>query len=393
MGAPPLVTVAMAVRNGAGYLAESVESILGQTLRDIEVVIVDDHSTDETPEILARYEKDDPRLRVLRGAPQGLVHARNLGCRAARGRYLAIMDADDVSLPDRLERQFAIIESRPRLGALGGAMEHIDSGGRRIGVKRYPTGNEAIQEALLQGCCIPQPAVMLRREAYEDAGGYRHAFPPAEDYDLWLRIAEGWEVANLPDVVVRYRVYTEQTSSRKAGDRVWSSVAACASAVLRRWTGTDPMEGVDRTTPELLLNLCAKVLAAKADLLDRLRCGAADAARLDHVGPGRAPAGVAPLAEGLMRWYVKAAAFETARSDIARAEAFARSAREIARSAHVSAKSLSKLYREAARVRWSQSRPLDATFAAQQALLAALVRPGRRGGGRGTHAQRPPEPR
>jgi len=377
VGTAPLVTVAMAVRNGAQFLAESVESILGQTLRDLEVIIIDDHSTDETPEILAGYEKDDPRLRILRGAPQGLVYARNLGCRAARGRYLAIMDADDVSLPDRLESQVATLESRPRLGALGGAMEHIDSAGRPIGVKRYPTGNAALQKALLEGCCIPQPAVVLRREAYEDADGYRQAFPPAEDYDLWLRIAESWEIANLPDVVVRYRVYAEQTSSRKAGDRVWSTAAACASAVLRRWTGTDPMAGVDRITPELLLKLCAEVLAAKAGLLDRLRKGAEGDAPAAHVGPGRAPAGLAQLAEGLMRWYVKAAAFEAARGDVALAEALARSAREIARSARVSAKSISKLHRTIALVEWSRSRPLDAAISAQQALIAALVRPGR----------------
>ena len=377
MGAPPLVTVAMAVRNGAAYLAESVESILDQTLRDIEVAIVDDHSTDETPEVLARYERGDPRLRVLRGGPRGLAHARNLGCRAARGRYLAIMDADDVSLPDRLESQAAMLESRPALGALGGAMEHIDSGGNVIGVKHYPTENEALQRSLLQGCCIPQPAVMMRREAYEHAGGYRRAFPPAEDYDLWLRIAERWEIANLPDVVVRYRVYTEQTSSRKAGDRVWSSVAACAAAALRRWTGTDPMEGVDRTAPEVLLRLCSEVVAAKAGILDRLRSGGADADVPDRVGPGRAPAGLAPLAEGLMRWYVKAAEFAAAQGEIGIALRLAGAARETARHAGVSAKSLSKLHRTIARVEWSRSRPLDAAVAAQQALLAAIARPGR----------------
>jgi hypothetical protein len=367
----------MPVHNGAVFLDRAVRSILDQSFRDLEFVIVDDGSTDDTPGMLAKYARSDGRVRVWTQDMQGLAASLHTGCADARGEFIARMDADDVATPDRLEKQLAELERRPALGVVGGAMELIDTRDARTGEMRFPLRNDSLQRAFLSGNNIAHPTACMRREACLEVGNYRHCFRHAEEYDLWLRIAERWEIANLPEVVLRYRIHGTQVTATDRGPRLWHSAAACASAAMRRWTGADPMAGVDCITPELLLKLCAKVVAAKARLVARLRKGAKGDAPPDHVGPGRAPAGLTQLAEGLMRWYVKAAAFEASHGDVDLAEALARSAREIARSARVSAKSLSKLYREAARVRWSQSRPLDAALAAQQALIAALVRPAR----------------
>lgn len=235
----PRVSVVMPVHNGALYLAQAVESILVQTFTDFEFVIVDDGSTDATPELLRRYEATDRRIRVYRQEKAGLPASLNHACRRARGAYLARMDADDIAFPDRFVRQVAFLDRNPRVALVGTAVVRIDGAGREIKRNVCPTSHAEIVEALREYTCFTHPTVMLRAEALAAVGGYREAYGPAEDHDLWVRLSERYELANLPDPLLYYRIYPGQVSFLQLEQQVLSVLGARAAARQRELTGTD----------------------------------------------------------------------------------------------------------------------------------------------------------
>jgi len=219
------VTVIMPVYNAARYVAEAVESILAQTFTDFEFIIIDDGSTDETPAILARYS--DPRIRVVRKeCNEGLVAALNLGIELARGKYLARMDADDVSLPQRFEKQVAALDRMPDVAVLGTKAIQIDISGRFIEHVVSVTEPSAIRRRLEAGITpIVHPSVMMRTHFIRQLGGYRTAFRHAEDKDLWLRAIErGAQIRNLNGVLLLHRANPD-------GVRLTNIIEACHSAM------------------------------------------------------------------------------------------------------------------------------------------------------------------
>jgi glycosyltransferase involved in cell wall biosynthesis len=253
--ATPLVSVVMVVCNVERFLAESIESILAQNYGSFEFVIVDFGSTDKTKAIVASYAAKDDRVKHHEISSCGLAEARNAACSFATGKYAAIMDADDVSLPDRLTRQVEFLETHMQVAVLGGAVEWIDTGGNSLIVRENPTGHREIEAVLRECCPLWQPSVMLRRDVFLAAGGYRAAFASAEDYDLWLRLAERCEIANLPEVVLRYRIHPFQVSMRKQTQQTLGILAARVSSEARRAGHKDPLDGVKKITPELLSRL------------------------------------------------------------------------------------------------------------------------------------------
>ena len=225
----------MCVRNAALFVAQAVESILGQTLRELELVVVDDASSDRSPDILASFARRDSRIRVLRSsAPLGVAAALNLACDEARGPLVARLDGDDVAVPDRLERQATYLAAHERVAVVGGAAVVIDESGKSHHLLRPPADDATIRAELVRQNCMVHPTVMLRRAALRSAGGYRARFVGAEDYDLWLRLAERHQLANLPDVLVRYRVHPEQVSHQDLEARALAVLAAQALARRRR---------------------------------------------------------------------------------------------------------------------------------------------------------------
>jgi glycosyltransferase involved in cell wall biosynthesis len=204
---PPRVSVLLPVRNGATFLREALESVLAQTLADFEFLVVDDGSIDETPAILSSVR--DGRLRVLRQEPLGLVVALNRAVAEARGPLLARMDADDVSLPERLERQVAYLDARPRVGLVAVGVETIGRGERIV----LPDDDAALRRRLLLRNPFTHGAVVLRAEALRQAGGYRADYGANEDYDLWRRMARSWELAALPEILYRYRRHEQATTA------------------------------------------------------------------------------------------------------------------------------------------------------------------------------------
>ena len=224
----PAISVLMPVRDGARHLPEALGSILAQTWRDFEVVAVDDGSDDATPAVLSRFAAADGRVRVFRRPPRGIVAALNDGLQQARAPLVARMDADDAAMPNRLALQAAAFAARPGLLALGGACRVVGAGLPRL--RRPPVAPGDVRAALQRGNPMIHPTITYQRAAVLDAGGYRSAFPFCEDYDLWLRLAERGDVANLPDVLLDYREHPAQSTRQDPERRILSEIGALHAA-------------------------------------------------------------------------------------------------------------------------------------------------------------------
>jgi glycosyltransferase involved in cell wall biosynthesis len=214
MPAAPLVTVLLAVRDGEAYVRPAVASVLGQTASDLELLVVDDASSDSTPELLAAV--DDARLRVLRNDERlGLAASLNRGLDAARGEYVARLDADDVAMPRRLEVQVARIRSAPAVAVVGSGAFEIDEAGRVGRAHAMPSGAVHVRWAALFSSPFLHPTVLVARDVLERAGlRYDASFEESEDYDLWTRLLEVADGDNVRDPLVLYRVHASQASRR-----------------------------------------------------------------------------------------------------------------------------------------------------------------------------------
>jgi glycosyltransferase involved in cell wall biosynthesis len=212
MGAPA-VSVLMGVRDGAAWISRAVASVLSQTLTDLELVVVDDGSTDATAAILSGVR--DSRLVVERQAQAGLTVALNRAVGRARSPLIARLDADDVALPARLERQRAFLQGHPEVGLLGTAARVVDASGRDVEITRPPEDDRAIRRALIRRNPFVHSSVMARRTLVSSVGGYDESFAVAQDYDLWLRLSAITRMANLAEpLVIRHLVAGRVTAAR-----------------------------------------------------------------------------------------------------------------------------------------------------------------------------------
>lgn len=251
----PTTSVVMSVFNGDRFLSEAVDSILGQSVSDFEFIVIDDGSTDRTALILDSYQKNDPRVRVYHQENRGLVESLNRGCAFARGKYLARMDADDVANRDRLLWQTDFMEKHPEIGVLGGAVEFIDVKGASMGISVNPTKDHQIKKAMRGGCPLWHSTVLMRKNVLTSVGGYRKLLIDAEDCDLWLRIADRAQLANLQAVVLKYRFHPYQVTARKPRQQALSTLAAHVAAEFRRNGQPDPLGSVEEITPDVLRGL------------------------------------------------------------------------------------------------------------------------------------------
>jgi hypothetical protein len=267
----PLVSVVMVARNVDRFLAEAVDSILAQTFTDFEFVILDFGSTDRSKSIASTYAARDNRIRLHEVPSCGLAEARNAACFLAEGQYIAIQDADDISMPDRLLRQVEFMERHQDFGLLGGAAEWVDSRATSLWTHNFPTEDCEIRSALSTKCPFSQTAVLLRREAFVAVGGYRAAFAPSEDYDLWLRISEHFRCANLKEVVVKYRIHPQQVSVSGRKQQTFCAVAARVSAAFRKNGSLDLLQSEKAITPELLVRLGVSEAEVQASLFSDYR--------------------------------------------------------------------------------------------------------------------------
>lgn len=211
----PLVSVIIPAYNAEKYLSQAIESILNQTFRDFELIIIDDCSTDGTGQIINDYLKLDKRIIALRNKNNlKLSRVLNRGIKIARGKYLARMDADDVSFPERLEKQVAFMEANPEVGVSGGTMVITNASGKVTGERNYHTTDEKIRKKIFRYNPFCHPAVIIRKSVLKKAGLYNHDFNPTEDYELYFRIGLQAKFANLTDKLIKYRVVSDSMTNK-----------------------------------------------------------------------------------------------------------------------------------------------------------------------------------
>ena len=234
----PKVTVLMAVYNGEKYLREAIDSILNQTFEDFEFLIINDGSTDRTSEVLQSYR--DSRIKIINNKKNvGLTKSLNKGLRMARGEYIARMDADDVSMPERLERQVKFSDKNKDVGLLGSPWYTINADGRKTGVSEAASCK---QDAHF----MCHGATLIRKNCLEEIGLYREIFEYAQDYDLWLRIANEFEVANLREPLYKLRIYGDSISSSRGLQQNLYASLAIEMAEERKKYGKDRLSLVDQ---------------------------------------------------------------------------------------------------------------------------------------------------
>jgi glycosyltransferase involved in cell wall biosynthesis len=211
----PVVSVVMPVLNPHPvYFREAVQSVLAQTFTDFELVIVEDPSAVSGKELIA--DLVDPRIRhIVNPARTSLVDQRNQGLHAARADIVALLDADDVALPARLQKQLDYLRRHPEVDVLGSQLFIIDQDGKQVGMRSYPLSHELIVQTMSSYNALAQPSVMCRKRVLLDAGGYQYrTYPVNEDYELWSRLlARGVRFANHSETLLRYRTHPLGTKS------------------------------------------------------------------------------------------------------------------------------------------------------------------------------------
>lgn len=250
---PPAISVVMAVKNGERFLREAIDSVLGEPFEDLELVVTDDGSTDATPEILAGYAAADPRVSVHYEPGGNLAQALNRCVAHCNSPLLAHLDADDISIPGRLDKQVRFMDANPEVVLVGGQAELINDEGATFGTAGYPTRDGDLRKALRTINPFVHSATVMRRAAFDAVGGYRSNLPPCEDIDLWLRLAERGGLANLPEPLVKYRMHASQQSLQKQQTQAVHSVATRVAARARAAGEPDPLDGATEIDEDFLL--------------------------------------------------------------------------------------------------------------------------------------------
>jgi len=209
----PKVTVLMSVYNGEKYLREAIDSILNQTFKKFEFLIINDGSTDKTAEILQSYQ--DLRIRVINNEKNiGLTKSLNKGLKLAKGEYVARMDADDISMPNRLDTQYAYMKSNPDLAICASSYKQIDENGDTKEITRRYLECERLYYFLTFTNCLAHSTVFFRKSIILGVNGYNDKLMQAQDYDLWYRVSRMSKVVQIDKVLLKLRVHQNNISSK-----------------------------------------------------------------------------------------------------------------------------------------------------------------------------------
>ena len=209
----PKISVIIPTYNRGQYITQALESVLNQTFHDYEIIVIDDGSTDNTQEILKKFEG---KIISLRQDNQGISNTRNRGINESHGAYITFLDSDDFWAPDKLEEQVKILDAYPKVGIVYARMPIINERGEKIGMKPAGVSGKNFKELLEVWGDIPTSTVMTRRDCFEKAGLFESPLEPMEDIDMWIRIARFYDLYEIENkVLAYYRRHEEQITSKK----------------------------------------------------------------------------------------------------------------------------------------------------------------------------------
>jgi len=240
MTAHPEITVLTIVYNGERFIREAIDSILNQTYEDFEYVIVDNNSTDSTPAILKDYAQKDRRIKIIREPEQGILYARNAGLKVARGEWIAVLDADDIALPNRLECQLNLVRENPDVVLVGSGLILIDENGKFIKRYSYPGDHKSLLSRLEnKQAFFAHSSAVFKKSIVSKLGGYRILY--GEDYDLWLRLSMCGEIACIQEPLIKLRQFVMSHSYDVSQESyTLSTLAALVCHFLRKEGLADP---------------------------------------------------------------------------------------------------------------------------------------------------------
>jgi len=208
----PLVSVCTPAYNAAPFLPETIEGILNQTYTNFEYIIVNDCSTDRTREICQEYAARDSRIKFFDNEENlRIAKTRNRCVSLVTGKYLVWQDADDISLPIRLEKLVEAMERDPQLGICGSHYQCFDETGD-LELRKFPSSDQELRKIIFKMSPVSQPTVALRKQALDKLGLYDESFTNCEDLDMTFRIGQAWKLGNVPEVLVRYRIHPNSTT-------------------------------------------------------------------------------------------------------------------------------------------------------------------------------------
>ncbi len=252
----PKISVVMSVYNGSNFLDKSIRAILDQTFQAFEFIIIDDASTDRTPDIIKQFAEKDPRIKSFRNqtniGPAGFIRNLNSGCRQAKGKYIARIDHDDISRKDRLQLQFDFLENNPDIFIVGAALRKVDENNGDLGLMIPPENDEQIRKIMPKKISLYHPVIMFRKDFYEDF--YREKMRYCEDYDFYLRImTDNMKMANLKDCLLDYRIL--QNSLSREQDKVIKNLFVNQSKEFYKERLRKGKDSYDEFDPETFLNI------------------------------------------------------------------------------------------------------------------------------------------
>jgi len=237
----------MPVYNGALFLPDALDSILNQCYNNFEIIVIDDGSTDKTPEILHKFVQMDPRIKVFKHETNlGLTRSLNHGLAECKGKFVARHDTDDLSEPGRFACQVDFLNNHPDYGVIGTAITRIGHQGSMIDQPCIISGNNRIQTYLRRINPFTHGAIMMRKSVLDMVDGYRNCFYYSQDYDLWLRLSWITLLENLSEPLYKFRVHTEGITSKKRYVQIQYAALASYFAKERQRKGEDSYKTMER---------------------------------------------------------------------------------------------------------------------------------------------------
>lgn len=240
----PDISVLMSCYNGQKWLGNAIESVLNQSFKDFEFIIVDDGSRDSSAEIMKSYAAKDSRIKIIEKENTGLPDSLNVGLNEAKGEWIARIDADDLCEPDRLEKQLAFSGANPSVILIGSAYHEMDETGKLGKLQTYPETHQQLKKHLLQKRrFFAHSSAFYKTEIARKVGFYRPRIKKSEDYDLWLRLSEVGKMACISEPLIRFRSHPDQISNEDAGRRqIADGRVALTSYWIRKYGYADPVE-------------------------------------------------------------------------------------------------------------------------------------------------------